>query len=166
MHFIVVALLFFTLFILSYRYLKAFANGPTGPLRRVSEKLPSHPAWQLRSIPTNLLPKASKAALVSIAGTGQGLLPRLYEKIFHAKELAEKEDDEKYQAGEPYGDPDVIATGLVKDLTALGIKGRSGDLRTLIQLVKNTGKPVNDREMLVSFHSPPSYPSTVIKAHD
>lgn len=135
--------------LLSFLYLRIFADDPTRPFQIVAKVFSSHKhqTWNLRP---RFLPKATKAALSSIAGTGEGLWQRLYARIFHAQELAEVEDDVKYQAGESYGDPDVLATGLVKDLSALGLKGKRNDLRTLIQLVKSKGKPIDDRQMLVS----------------
>ncbi|PYH67779.1 peroxidase/cytochrome P450 family protein [Aspergillus vadensis CBS 113365] len=134
--------------LLSFLYLRVFADEPTRPFQIVAKVFSSHkhPTWKLRP---RFLPKATKAALSSIAGTGEGLWQRLYARIFHAQELAEVEDDVKYQAGESYGDPDVLATGLVKDLSALGLKGKRNDLRTLIQLVKSKGKPIDDRQMLM-----------------
>ncbi|GLA37646.1 hypothetical protein AnigIFM63309_004597 [Aspergillus niger] len=134
--------------LLSYLYLRVFADDLTRPFQILAKFFSSHqhPAWKLRP---RFLPKATRAALSSIVGTGEGLWQRLYARTFHAQELAEVEDDVKYQAGEPYGDPDVLATGLVKDLSALGLKGKKSDLRTLIQLVKAKGKPIDDRQMLM-----------------
>lgn len=138
--------------LLSYLYLRVFADDLTRPFQILAKFFSSHqhPAWKLRP---RFLPKATRAALSSITGTGEGLWQRLYARTFHAQELAEVEDDVKYQAGEPYRDPDVLATGIVKDLSALGLKGKRSDLRTLIQLVKAKGKPIDDRQMLVSLAS-------------
>lgn len=100
-----------------------------------------------------LIPKGTQSALASIKGTGGGVLSKLNPfnwNIFHKRRLAEEEDDEKYQAGEPYGDPKVLAPSLVDDLKAVGLKGGVKDLQTLLQAAKTKGKPANDREMLVS----------------
>lgn len=147
-------LLTFLVAVASFAYLKLFGADPIGPLRVVWNKLRNlgdDPTWKLRR--PKFLPGASKAVLNSIAGTGVGLWTRLYRRIFRADELAEEEDDEKYQAGESYGDPSVVATSLVKDLRAIGMKVKAKDLRTLIEIVKNKGKPMDDRQMHVSFLS-------------
>lgn len=143
----------FAILVLSFVYLKLFRDDLTHPFRLIAAKLQSFRSgsgWEL-SPRSRLLPRATKAALTSITGTGVGLWSRLYARIFHPDELAEEEDDEKYQAGEAYGDPKVLATSLIKDLRALGVKGRRSDLRTLIEMVKNKGKPMDDRQMHVSY---------------
>lgn len=103
--------------------------------------------------PKALVPRGTQSALRSITGIAPGLLSRINPlnwRIFNRQKIAEEEDDEKYQAGEPYGDPSVMATGLAKDLKSVGLKAGVRDLRTLLQVVKSKGKPVNDREMTVS----------------
>lgn len=100
------------------------------------------------------VPKGTQSALNSIAGTAPGIASKLNPtkwKIFHKKKIAEQEDDEKYQAGEPYGDPNAMATGIAKDLKSMGLKAGVKDLRTLFELAKSAGKPINDRDMTVSI---------------
>ncbi|KAL2006622.1 hypothetical protein VTN00DRAFT_9290 [Thermoascus crustaceus] len=99
-----------------------------------------------------LIPKGTQSALASIKGTGGGVLSKLNPfkwNIFHKRRLAEEEDDEKYQAGEPYGDPKALAPSLVDDLKAVGLKGGVKDIQTLLQAAKTKGKPADDREMLM-----------------
>ncbi|KAG2416425.1 hypothetical protein HFD88_007640 [Aspergillus terreus] len=132
--------------VLSLLYLTLFRNDLTHLIIEKLQSFRTGSGWEL-SPRSRLLPRATKAALSSITGTGVGLWSRLYARIFHSDELAEEEDDEKYQAGEAYGDPKVLATSLIKDLRALGVKGRRSDLRTLIEMVKNKGKPMDDRQM-------------------
>lgn len=100
------------------------------------------------------VPKGTQSALKSIAGTAPGITSKLNPanwKIFNKKKIAEQEDDEKYQAGEPYGDPNVMATGIATDLKSMGLKSGVKDLRTLFEVAKSHGKPINDREMTVSI---------------
>ena len=105
--------------------------------------------------PTSLnhVPKGTQSALSSIAditpGIGSKLNPFKW-KIFNKKQLAEQEDDENYQAGEPYGDPKAMATGIATDLKSMGLSGRVKNLRTLLEVAKAKGKPINDRDMTVS----------------
>jgi hypothetical protein len=103
--------------------------------------------------PKMLVPRGTQAALKSIKGTAPGIITRINPlnwRIFNLQKIAEEEDDEKYQAGEPYGDPSVMATGIVKDLKSVGLKAGMKDLQTLLKVVQVKGKPVNDREMTVS----------------
>lgn len=144
--------------VLSLLYLTLFRNDLTHLIIEKLQSFRTGSGWEL-SPRSRLLPRATKAALSSITGTGVGIWSRLYARIFHSDELAEEEDDEKYQAGEAYGDPKVLATSLIKDLRALGVKGRRSDLRTLIEMVKNKGKPMDDRQMHVSYRA---YPGPVI----
>lgn len=100
------------------------------------------------------VPKGTHSALSSIAGTAPSLTSKLNPtkwKIFNKKKLAEQEDDEKYQAGEPYGDPSAMATGISTDLKSMGLKSGVKDLKTLFELAKSAGKPINDRDMTVSI---------------
>lgn len=99
------------------------------------------------------VPKGTQSALSSIAGTAPGMLSKLNPtkwKIFNRKKIAEEEDDEKYQAGEPYGDPSAMATGIATDLKSMGLKSGVKDLKTLFEVAKSHGKPINDRDMTVS----------------
>lgn len=98
------------------------------------------------------LPKATESALASIAGTGEGILSKLNPrnwKMFNHRKIAEEEDDAKFQAGEPYGDPHVLAPTLADDLKAIGIKTGLKDLHTLLETAKSVGKPMDDRELIV-----------------
>ena len=100
------------------------------------------------------VPKGTQAALSSIAGTAPGLSSKLNPakwKIFNRRKIAEEEDDEKYQAGEPYGDPGAMATGIATDLKSMGLKSGVKDLQTLLEVAKSHGKPMNDRDMTVSI---------------
>ena len=100
------------------------------------------------------IPKGTTAALGSISGIAPGILSKLNPfnwKIFNKKKIAEEEDDQKFQAGESYGDPKVMATGIVSDLKSMGLKTSVKDLQTLFEVAKSTGKPINDRDMTVSF---------------
>lgn len=100
------------------------------------------------------IPKGTHSALSSIAGTAPGILHNLNPfnwKIFNKHKIAEEEDDQKYQAGEPYGDPNVLATGIVQDLKSMGLKTGVKDLRSLLEVAKSKGKPVDDRQMTVSL---------------
>ncbi|KAK2731617.1 hypothetical protein FQN57_003270 [Myotisia sp. PD_48] len=102
--------------------------------------------------PALFIPKATHSALASIAGTGEGLFSKLNPlkwKIFNRKDADDEEEDpnEKYMGGDSYGDPKMIATSLVKDLRHVGLKTKVKDLRTLIEIFKSAGKPVNDRDM-------------------
>jgi hypothetical protein len=45
----------------------------------------------------------------------------------------------------------VLATGLVDDLKSIGIKSLHSDLKTMIEMVTGAGKPVDDRELVVSL---------------
>lgn len=102
------------------------------------------------------IPKGTQSALSSISGLAPGIMSKLNPfnwKIFNKKKIAEQEDDEKYQAGEPYGDPSVMATGIVKDLKTAGLKTSVRDLRTLLEVAKTKGQPINDRDMTVSRDS-------------
>ncbi|GME60286.1 putative prostaglandin g h synthase 2 cyclooxygenase pgh2 cox2 [Neofusicoccum parvum] len=100
--------------------------------------------------PKGFVPKGTLATLSSLKGIRPGILSRLNPsnwKIFNKKANASAEDDEKFQAGEPYGDPKVVSTGLVEDLRAVGFTAATKDLETLIGVFKAKGKPQNDREM-------------------
>ncbi|KAI5306174.1 hypothetical protein KEM56_001984 [Ascosphaera pollenicola] len=107
----------------------------------------------LPALPKDLIfpiPQSTKSALASISGTAPGLLSKLNPfkwGIFHKKSIAEQEDDEKYQAGESYGDPKVVATGIVKDLHTMGLKAKAKDLQLLVEIVKSTGKTIDDRQL-------------------
>lgn len=109
----------------------------------------------LPALPKDLIfpiPQSTKSALASISGTAPGFLSKLNPlnwKVFHKKRLAEEADDEKYQAGEPYGDPKVVATGIVKDLHTMGLKADAKDLQLLVEVVKSAGKDIDDRKMAV-----------------
>lgn len=97
--------------------------------------------------------EAAKNALASIRKNRPSLLSKLNPmnwSMFNKKKIAADKDDEAYQAGEPYGDPEVVSTGLADDLKAIGLKGAPKDLEVLINLVKNKGKPLDDRQMDVS----------------
>lgn len=99
------------------------------------------------------VPKGTQSALNSISGIAPGIASELNPAkwtIFNKKKIAEQEDDENYQAGEPYGDPTAMATGIATDLKSMGLKGRFKDLRTLFEVAKTKGKPINDRDMTVS----------------
>ncbi|GMF69115.1 unnamed protein product [Aspergillus oryzae] len=101
----------------------------------------------------SLIPKATKGALGSIAGSSGGILSKLNPfnwKIFNKRKIAEEEDDMRYQAGEPYGDPEVLAPTLRDDLKAVGLKAGVQDLKVLLDVVKNKGKPIDDRDLTVS----------------
>ncbi|KAF7625730.1 prostaglandin G/H synthase 2/cyclooxygenase 2, pgh2/cox2 [Aspergillus flavus] len=98
----------------------------------------------------SLIPKATKGALGSIAGSSGGILSKLNPfnwKIFNKRKIAEEEDDMRYQAGEPYGDPEVLAPTLRDDLKAVGLKAGVQDLKVLLDVVKNKGKPIDDRDL-------------------
>ena len=100
------------------------------------------------------VPKGTQAALGSIAGIAPGIVSKLNPlkwNIFNKKKIAEEEDDEKYQAGEPYGNPAVMATGIATDLKSMGLKSGVKDLQTLLEVAKSKGKPINDRDMTVSI---------------
>lgn len=107
--------------------------------------------------PKGFIPKGTLATLSSLPSLRPGLLSKLNPlnaKIFNRKKIAEEEDDEKFQAGEPYGDPEVVSTNLVQDLRTIGFATSVKDLKTLITAFKAKGKPQNDREMLVSGEDP------------
>lgn len=67
-----------------------------------------------------------------------------------AQKRPASEIDDKYQGEESYGDPDVIATGVVDDLKAIGVKGVRGDIKTLLDVALAKGKPVDDKQMTAS----------------
>ena len=58
--------------------------------------------------------------------------------------------DDKYQGEESYGDPELITTGVMDDLKAVGVKGARGDIKTLLDVALTKGKPVDDRQMTVT----------------
>ncbi|KAI9671612.1 MAG: hypothetical protein M1829_004617 [Trizodia sp. TS-e1964] len=60
---------------------------------------------------------------------------------------ARKDTAESYQGGESYGDPKLIATGLLEDLKAIGFKAAHSDLHTLLDVFMAKGKPVDDKLM-------------------
>lgn len=66
--------------------------------------------------------------------------------IISPKDAAE----EKYDVNDAYGDPKVLATGLVGDLKHVGIKAGRKDLFTLLKVATQKGKPVDDKLMTVS----------------
>ena len=104
----------------------------------------------------SLIPRATKGALGSIAGSSGGILSKLNPfnwRIFNKRKIAEEEDDMKYQAGEPYGDPEILAPTLRDDLKAVGLKAGVQDLKVLLDVVKNKGKPIDDRELTVSHEN-------------
>lgn len=108
-------------------------------------------SWSMR--PRGFIPKGTLATFTSLRSIRPGILSRLNPfnwPIFNRKEIAQREDDEKFQAGEPYGDPRTVSNGLVDDLRAVGFTAATKDLQTLIEVFKNKGKPENDREMAVS----------------
>ena len=57
----------------------------------------------------------------------------------------------KYQGGEDYADPKVVATGLAEDLRAVGIKTSRQNLRTLLAVVSSKGEPLDDKKLTVSL---------------
>lgn len=102
------------------------------------------------------VPKGTQSALGSISGIAPGITSKLNPakwKVFNKKKIAEQEDDENYQAGEPYGDPTAMATGIATDLKSMGLKSGFKDLRTLFEVAKSKGKPINDRDMTVRPHT-------------
>ncbi|KAE8389860.1 heme peroxidase [Aspergillus alliaceus] len=104
----------------------------------------------LGKLPKSLVPKATESALGSIAGGSGSILSKLNPlnwKISNKRKIAEEEDDMKYQAGEPYGDPEVLAPTLRDDLKAVGLKAGVQDLKVLLDVVKNKGKPIDDRDL-------------------
>ena len=99
-----------------------------------------------------LVPLGTKAAIASLSSTGAGFLSKFNPikwKTANKDEIAEQEDNEKYQAGEPYGDPRVLSISLVKELRAVGIKVKPHHLQTLIEVLKSKTKPIDDRQMTV-----------------
>lgn len=60
-----------------------------------------------------------------------------------------KAEQVKYAGRDSYGDPDVVSTGIAEDLKAIGLKGISEDLKTLIGVWATKGKPVDDKKMTV-----------------
>jgi hypothetical protein len=56
---------------------------------------------------------------------------------------------DKYQAGESYADPVVTSTGLLEDLSAIGLASIHKDVSTMIKVLTTKGQPVDDREMTV-----------------
>jgi hypothetical protein len=64
---------------------------------------------------------------------------------------------EKYDVNNSYGDPGVLATGLVADLKHIGIKAGRKHLRTLLQVAMTKGEPVDDKLMTVSWLSVMGY---------
>lgn len=58
--------------------------------------------------------------------------------------------DDKYQGEESYGDPELITTGVMDDLKAIGVKGARGDIKTLLDVALAKGKPSDDRQMTVT----------------
>ncbi|KAK8256469.1 hypothetical protein IWZ00DRAFT_541955 [Phyllosticta capitalensis] len=104
--------------------------------------------WLTRS--TTLIPKGTVAALSSISGYAPSRLSKLnpfQSKFFNGRGVAKRIDDEKFQAGEPYGDPVAVSSSLKEDLQAIGLNAATRDLQTLIEVFKSKGKPVKDREM-------------------
>ncbi|KAL1638781.1 hypothetical protein SLS58_008595 [Diplodia intermedia] len=107
-------------------------------------------SWFMK--PKGFVPKGTLATLSSLRSIRPGFLSKLNPfnlKIFNKKALASQADDEKFQAGEPYGDPDVVSSNLVEDLRTVGFNAATKDLKTLIEVFKAKGKPQNDREMLM-----------------
>ncbi|KKY15413.1 putative prostaglandin g h synthase 2 cyclooxygenase pgh2 cox2 [Diplodia seriata] len=138
-------------------YLKFLS--PTGLVKNLVFKVFNlHKVPGLRDIvswfmkPKGFVPKGTLATLSSLRSIRPGLLSKLNPfnlKIFNKKALASQADDEKFQAGEPYGDPDVVSSNLVEDLRTVGFSAATKDLKTLIEVFKAKGKPQNDREMLM-----------------
>ena len=58
----------------------------------------------------------------------------------------------KYQAGEDYEDQKVLSTSLFQDLKAIGFaEGKSQkEIHALVETIKNTGKPLDDKKLDVS----------------
>ncbi|KAF2139467.1 uncharacterized protein K452DRAFT_77778 [Aplosporella prunicola CBS 121167] len=93
-------------------------------------------------------PQGTLSALESIKGIAPGILSKLNplnSKLFNKRKIEQQEDDEKYQAGETYGKPEALSTGLKEDLKAVGLKAAHSDLKTLLELLQN--KPMDDRKM-------------------
>jgi hypothetical protein len=104
--------------------------------------------------PLSRIPKSAESALRSIAGGGGSILTDINPfnwKIFNKRMIAEEEDDMKYQAGEQYGDPEVLAPTLRDDLKAVGLRAGVQDLKVLLDVVKNKGKHIDDRDLTVSI---------------
>ncbi|KAB8078973.1 heme peroxidase [Aspergillus leporis] len=100
--------------------------------------------------PLSRIPKSAESALRSIAGGGGSILTDINPfnwKIFNKRMIAEEEDDMKYQAGEQYGDPEVLAPTLRDDLKAVGLRAGVQDLKVLLDVVKNKGKHIDDRDL-------------------
>lgn len=102
------------------------------------------------------LPAGTKAALASLTGGGgvSGFISKLNPlnwKIANKEEIAEQEDNEKYQAGEPYGDPRVLSISLYKELRSIGVRVKPHHIQTLIQVLKSKTKLIDDRQMTVSI---------------
>ena len=57
----------------------------------------------------------------------------------------------KYQGGEDYADPKVVATGLAEDLRSAGIKTSRQNLRTLLAVALSKGEPLDDKKLTVSL---------------
>lgn len=67
-----------------------------------------------------------------------------------AKQPSTSETDDRYQGEESYGDPELITTGVMDDLKAIGVKGARADIKTLLDVAMAKGKPVDDRQMTAS----------------
>ena len=71
---------------------------------------------------------------------------------WRANALPKRIQEEKYQGGESYGDPPKTQTGLFADLQSMGsLKKLLASAQTVFDLAKGKGKPVNDKEMVVSI---------------
>lgn len=119
-----------------------------------ASKIPGLSALVAGGKPGTMVSSAAKNALANIRQGRPSLLSKLNPmnwSMFNQKQIKEQKDDEAYQAGESYGDPEVVSTGLADDLKAIGLKGAPKDLEVLISLVKNKGKPLDDRKMDVSI---------------
>lgn len=58
--------------------------------------------------------------------------------------------EEKYQGGESYGDKKKVETGLWEDIKSMGSLGKiASNLFLVCEVVKEKGKPVDDKELVV-----------------
>ncbi len=63
-----------------------------------------------------------------------------------------KKAEAKYQASEVYGDPKKVETGILADIRSLGSLDEAvTSVRTLVELLRQRGKPIDDRKMVVSI---------------
>jgi hypothetical protein len=86
--------------------------------------------------------------VAAVAG-GASYLLYSYSKDSLFKDVAAPAE-KKYQAGEDYEDPKVIASSLHDDLKAVGITKSRKEIRALIDTVQNKGQPLDDKKLTVS----------------